>query len=471
MSQLAEKIWKECQKELYLSMRFLEAAFGKIAFEPHKRVRSVATDGEKIYYQETYVYVKYRESPVYLNRCLLHMLLHGIFWHFPDKRQYDEMDEADREDWNLACDIAVEYLMDGMEVLCVERPLKEVRQEIYEELKKKAKRMNAESIFRYFQSESLDMAQYRKLSLMFTMDDHALWEFGIKEDGDEDGSGENKDSQGNKKTETKEQRERQKQLFYQKREENREKWKEVSEKIQTAMETAGGGNENQTGNLLSTLRQKNRRRYDYRSFLRKFLVRREIVKTDPDSFDPVFYCYGLNVYGNLPLVEPLETSEVKTLSELAIVIDTSGSCSGALVKKFLAVTMDILKEQENKRHRMNLHIIQADCEVKEDVRITGQEELLAFEEGFVIRGHGDTDFRPAFAYVNSLCEQGAFSDFKGVVYFTDGYGTFPAKRPAYPVAFVFLEQEGDAVKVPPWAMKVILSEEEIENNRGRILQN
>ena len=462
MSQLAEKIWRECQKELYLSMRFLEAAFGRILFEPHKRVRSVATDGEKIYYQETYVYVKYRESSGYLNRCLFHMLLHGVFWHFPDKRQYDGMDEADRQDWNLACDIAVEYLIDGMEVLCVERPLKEVRKEIYTELKKKAKRMNAESIFRYFQTEPLNMAQYRKLSLLFTMDDHELWEFGRKEGEDEEGSkdGDSKDQEDGKK-ENKEQRERKKQLFYQKREENREKWKDISEKIQTAMETIGGGNENQTGNLLATLRQKNRRRYDYRNFLRKFLVHREIIKTDPDSYDPVFYCYGLKAYGNLPLIEPLEISEVKTLSELAIVIDTSGSCSGTLVKKFLSVTFGILKEQENKRHHMNLHIIQADCEVKEDVRITRQEELSALEENFVIRGHGDTDFRPAFAYINSLCAQGAFRDFKGVVYFTDGYGTFPLKRPAYPVAFVFLEQEGKAVKVPPWAMKVILSEEEI----------
>lgn len=441
MSQLAEKILKECQKELYLSMRFLEAAFGKLVFEPHKRVRSIATDGEKIYYQKTFIFVKYRESPVYLNRCLLHMLLHGVFWHFPEKRQYDQMDEADRQDWNLACDIAVEYLMDDMEILCIERPLKEVRQDVYEMLRKKTKKMNAESIFRQFQSEPLTMEQYRRLSLLFTMDDHELWEYRKKEKG--------------------EQEERKKQLFYQKREQNKEAWKEISEKIQTAMETSGGGNETQTGSLLSTLRLNNRRRYDYRTFLKKFLIRREILKADLDSFDPVFYYYGLKNYGNLPLIEPLEASEVKTLSELAIVIDTSGSCSGALVRKFLSVTMEILKEQENIRHRMNLHILQADCEVKEDVVITSPEELSALEEGFVIKGHGDTDFRPAFSYVNSLCEKGSFRDFKGVIYFTDGYGIFPERRPAYPVAFIFLEQEGNEVKVPPWAMKVILSEEEV----------
>ena len=38
-----------------------------------------------------------------------------------------------------------------------------------------------------------------------------------------------------------------------------------------------------------------------------------------------FYTYGLSVYGNLPLIEPLETRESKKIEELALVIDTSYS--------------------------------------------------------------------------------------------------------------------------------------------------
>ena len=51
------------------------------------------------------------------------------------------------------------------------------------------------------------------------------------------------------------------------------------------------------------------------------------VKLDPDEFDLNFYTYGLSVYGNLPLIEPLETRESKKIEELALVIDTSYSTS------------------------------------------------------------------------------------------------------------------------------------------------
>ena len=51
----------------------------------------------------------------------------------------------------------------------------------------------------------------------------------------------------------------------------------------------------------------NRSRRSYGDFLRRFCVTREEVHLDPDEFDLNFYTYGLSVYGNLPLIEPLET--------------------------------------------------------------------------------------------------------------------------------------------------------------------
>ena len=86
------------------------------------------------------------------------------------------------------------------------------------------------------------------------------------------------------------------------------------------------------------IRLKEDRQYDYREFLRKFAVFREELTVDPDSFDYNFYTYGLSLYGNMPLIEPLETREVKKVSEFVIVIDTSMSCQGDLVKRFLEET-------------------------------------------------------------------------------------------------------------------------------------
>ena len=77
-------------------------------------------------------------------------------------------------------------------------------------------------------------------------------------------------------------------------------------------------------------------------------------------------------------------------------------------------------------------------------------------------GFGGTDFRPAFEYVNELCRKKVFRHLKGLLYFTDGYGTYPARRPDYDVAFVFLEESYNDRHVPPWAIKLILGPEDIQ---------
>ncbi|MFR8392337.1 MAG: metallopeptidase, partial [Pilosibacter sp.] len=53
-------------------------------------------------------------------------------------------------------------------------------------------------------------------------------------------------------------------------------------------------------------------------------------------------------------------------------------------------------------------------------------------------------------------------------YFTDGYGTFPVKMPPYDTAFVFMRDNYTDADVPPWAMKVILDPESMEDV-GKIL--
>ena len=45
--------------------------------------------------------------------------------------------------------------------------------------------------------------------------------------------------------------------------------------------------------------------------------------------------------------------------------------------------------------------------------------------------------------------------------FTDGYGTFPARKPDYQAAFVFLDDEYRDPEVPPWAIKLVLQDDEI----------
>ena len=180
------------------------------------------------------------------------------------------------------------------------------------------------------------------------------------------------------------------------------------------------------------------------------------------TFDYIFYSYGLSMYGNMPLIEPQEWKEVKKVEDFAIVIDTSMSCSGDLVKKFLEETYGVLTEAESFFHKVNIHIIQCDEMVQNDQKITDEKELKEYMEHLELIGEGGTDFRPAFEYVNHLIEQGEFYHLKGLIYFTDGKGTYPKKKPPYQTAFIFMQEEYEDVDVPPWAVKLIVDAEDLD---------
>ena len=169
----------------------------------------------------------------------------------------------------------------------------------------------------------------------------------------------------------------------------------------------------------------------------------------------------MKLFKNMPLIEPLEYKEVKRIRDFVIAIDTSGSTSGELVQKFLQKTFNILKSEETFFAKINLYIIQCDAEIQEVKRITSQEEFDEYIRKFTIKGLGGTDFRPVFEYVDRLVAEKAFTNLKGLIYFTDGCGTFPSKKPDYQTAFVFVQQIWNDLDVPPWAIKLILEPEEL----------
>ena len=134
--------------------------------------------------------------------------------------------------------------------------------------------------------------------------------------------------------------------------------------LETEMETFSKEASESSGGLIDQVKVENRERMDYREFLRKFSVLKEEMTVDPDSFDYNFYSYGLSLYGNMPLIEPQEWKEVQKVEEFVIVIDTSMSCSGELVKKFLEETYGVLSENDSFFRKVNIHIIQCDDQIQ-----------------------------------------------------------------------------------------------------------
>ncbi len=209
--------------------------------------------------------------------------------------------------------------------------------------------------------------------------------------------------------------------------------------------------------------------FNYSDFLEKFKVLGEEMHIDEDSFDYIYYTYGLDHYGNMPLIEPLEYRETDRIRDFVIAIDTSGSCQGAVVEHFLRRTYSILKSSDNFFETVNIHIIQCDAKVQEDTVITKDSDLDDYLQNIELHGFGGTDFRPVFEYVDKLVARRAFTNLKGLVYFTDGNGTYPSKPPTYKTAFVFLDA-GDNVderKVPAWAVTAHLYDTDLSEEDNR----
>lgn len=431
--EICHDILTNSRNELYLNFRYLDAALSGLGFEADRSARGVGTDGFVIYYQPEHLMSIYKRGRVLVNRAYMHMLLHCLFDHM-DNRAYlnihsTRAQKRAAEYWNLACDAAVESIIDGFYARSVYRHQTPYRREIYAKLREQLKVLNAEGIYQALQDMELKPEEYERLAAEFYVDNHDHW-----------------DQEEDPKI----------------RQERQNKWQNNREKMQTEMESFGEKDAEDSRNLLETVRVENRERYDYKQFLRKFAVLREEMEVDQDSFDYVFYTYGMSLYGNMPLIEPLESKESYRIEDFVIVIDTSMSCSGELVLRFLEETYAVLCESESYFHKINVHIIQCDEQVRSDETISSREEMERYMEHFTISGQGGTDFRPAFEYVAGLKRQGRFKRLKGLLYFTDGKGIYPVKMPPYETAFIFVEDQYEDLSVPAWAMKIVLTKEEIE---------
>ena len=134
---------------------------------------------------------------------------------------------------------------------------------------------------------------------------------------------------------------------------------------------------------------------------------------------------------------------------------------GEVVQIFVQKTYNILKSTESFFSKINLHIIQCDAVIQEHVKITNQKEFDNYLSTMQIKGLGGTDFRPVFELTDKLICEKEFTNLKGLIYFTDGYGTFPNKKPNYETAFVFIDDGFNNYDVPSWAIKLLLKTEEI----------
>ena len=425
--ELAKEVIALAQNTLMVHFRFLDRALACLTPIHHDSLW-FAADGVHLYFEPWYVLGKYKWEQNAVTRALLHALLHCVFRHgFVDR-------EIDRPRWDLACDIAVEAAINGFDAsfLSVRRTEQQtgllalLSQELPQSL-------TAERVYRWLGDNQISEEELISQREPFFADQHDLW-YGTHSSRPE----------------------------LDKDLDLKKMWEDVSHRMQVEMETLA---KDDASPLVQSLRQVNRRKQNYTEFLRRFGVYGEVMRVSEEEFDYTYYTYGLSAYGNLPLVEPLEYREQKRLREFVIAIDTSGSVRGDVVQSFVQHTYDILSRQENLFTKVDIHIIQCDDRIQEDARITSAEEFQQYLDTMEIKGLGKTDFRPVFRYIEELQQTGELSQLKGLLYFTDGRGIFPARKPSYETAFILHHDGWETPQVPQWAIQLILTEDEILDQR------
>ena len=414
---LAQKILRLSKDELVVHLRFLDTALSTLTPVEEKNLNGMATDGEHLYYDTFYVLKKYQDEPAFLSRMYLHILLHCIFYHGFGYGRVEPLY------WDMATDIAVENTILEMKLHNVTLKQDGVLENKLRILKEDVGTLTAEKLYRYFLANPPSKREIEEYEVYYKKDEHRYWqeveEMAISV----------------------------------------EQWKKISERVKADLKSFSKG-KNNSESMEKNLMEATKDRYDYSDILRRFTVMGENVQVNDDEFDYIYYTYGFTHYGNLPLVEPLEYKDVNKVREFVIAIDTSASCRGSVVKAFLRKTYSILKSSENFFHQVNVHIIQCDSQVQNDTKITNDEEFERFIQYGKLYGMGATDFRPVFEHVDELRRNKEFSNLKGLIYFTDGYGVFPERMPDYDVIFAFLSEDDSRPPLPPWAIKVILEDEE-----------
>ncbi len=455
---LAKEVMQFCRDTLSVKMRFLNPALSRL--EPIPSTWSLATDGVRMMYDPVYILHTYAREKNMMTRSYLHLTLHCVFQHFYVDLRVDQMV------WNIACDMAVENMITEMNLDNTRVEREKRQQEVLEPIRKAIGQLTAEKIYHYLLRHRPNEDTLIHWWRLFLADEHESWYISsISDEIDEMGdhnSNVSGDSDKTGMTDSSNDISENPDRLSERKRQLRDQWEQVSQQIQIDLETFSKKSGDSARGLMQNLAAVNREKYDYASFLKKFASIGEVMQVNDDEFDYIFYTYGLDLYKNVPLIEPLEYKDVKRIKEFVIAIDTSGSVTGELVQAFVQKTYNILMQQENFFSKINLHIIQCDAVIHEDVKITCKEEFDRYLANMTLKGSGGTDFRPVFKRVDEMIRDHEFTNLKGMIYFTDGEGTFPEQQPGYQTAFVFVKDDYKEPKVPAWAIKLVLQKYELE---------
>jgi len=446
---LALEILEYSIRDLIVSRWYVSAAVAQLRLTPVWGLEQSGTDMSAYYFSPAVVIDRYRNCAADVSRDYYHSVLHCVFSHpfTPDPEDWL---------WDLAADIFVEAVAD--ESGLAEDTAMHRREAAFAEIRAASKELTVGAVYRYLKDSEMTAEELEVLRSIFRRDIHDLWPTRIRTDREPESdismiTADADSTKSGGEEELKNDTNFGSLMLAQ----VQKQWMEAAQIVRAQLNLDYMQYGSEAGSLTRDIDSVYRTRYNYAVFLRRFASFHEEVSVNMDEFEYAFYTHGLRLYGNIPLIEPLEYREVKKIRDFVIVIDTSDSVSGEKVQSFLRNTYTVLSDSVSFFGSFNVHIIQCDASIQHVWVVRNLEEFEQGLSSYKLHGFGGTDFRPAFDYVDGQIKKKELTSLKGLIYFTDGKGTYPEKPPEYQTAFVFPDNSGN-VQTPVWAVKLVLTD-------------
>ena len=419
---------KEEVRELIFSLAILEPV-------PIQGKLPLLTNGKELYYSPEYVLETKRET---LKQEIFHIVMHGLFGHF----------EADR---HLA-DAELAWAVMDLQAERMSRLLRR-GQSVAEtkELNDRRMPIGMELYYRAVKNPHL-RKKVLKRGQELNRDDHNAWRMKpLLLSGDSGAS-----------NEWKEVRDALLDISGSKAETGKESDKNISRN--GAADATGRGMErllektlqrigNQSGSSIQTVQEQSGKTTDYHALLAAI---RKLGTTcgEEDAPDLMYYSYGLELYGDLPLVEPLEEGERPALDTVVVAVDTSGSCISEL-PHFLHETRKLLMQLRTTTKVSRVWYMECDARLQKEEMYDGTEIDRALSGEHNYKGGGGTNFTPVFHRLAEYEEQGGH--ISCLLYYTDGEGTYPETQADFPCYFISSDGfDEPGTRLPEWITGVRL---------------
>lgn len=422
-----------------------------IEFVPVEEVVEIGTNGEVIFFHAKKILQEAKNRNfTKIERAILHILLHGILGHF--EKIY----------WRYK---KLAWIVEDIQVFRYMRLFSEVERKWDEEVEQLVENCIGDELYFKGLKDKNMRNQLQEIRDYFYFEDHRLWDpeykkYGESEEGEERDFQEQIKEQLDKKRELWE--EARKRLGAEEKKDSSSRQEEPpnmtgANLLQGILEKGKQGKEPGTVGLNEGNEAVRRdvREKSYKALLDKITSLCE-RNQEEEEIDKVLYQYGLELYGDVPLVEPEEINEKYCFHTLVIAVDTSGSCdqwATEFFEEIVALFEDIKKVGKIE----HLCYLECDTDIRMQEDYYDLEEFVEFGKTHTFYGGGGTCFTPVFEYADSLVSQGEQVD--AVIYITDGYGTFPEynPKPAYDVYLLLgVENEKDMEELveeylPNWA--------------------